>query len=84
MTAVNQRLRMMCRHCGSEDVAYMTEVRWDVGLQQWVASDTVLCDAFCDKCGDETEVIDVYEVVTGFVDCDGAPFVPEAKENAHD
>ena len=53
------QIKMVCEHCGSEDIGRDANARWDASLQDWVLSgvhDTFWCNA-C-----HTDDIDVVEV----------------------
>lgn len=57
----NERVKMVCRECGSEDVsAEVTAVRWDKEAQRWEVTGD-LCDKghYCDDCDGECRIDEV-------------------------
>jgi hypothetical protein len=58
MTETN-RIRPVCKVCGSSDVSRDAEVAWDVKNQEWTLK-CVQDQAFCNgECGRETYLIEV-------------------------
>lgn len=50
-------LRKVCSHCGSTNVTHDALVRWSEEDQRWEIA-SVLDNADCDECGDETHIED--------------------------
>lgn len=47
-------LKMVCAHCGSDEVSRDAAVRWDIGMQAWQIS-SIYDNGSCDHCGSETK-----------------------------
>lgn len=56
------KVRKVCKYCGSTDVLKDAWAEWDEEKQEWVLSD-VYDDDFCVVCDDETTIND--EDITG-------------------
>jgi hypothetical protein len=48
-------LRMVCEHCGSEDVTRDAWASWDIHTQDW-ALGAIFDYAYCHKCQDSTYI----------------------------
>jgi hypothetical protein len=51
------KVRKVCKHCGSENVAKDAWSNWDVDKQEWVLYD-VFDYEFCKTCEGETTIVD--------------------------
>jgi len=51
------KLRMKCRHCGSEEVFLDAYAEWDFDLQYWKLSN-VYEEAWCNQCEGETKIVE--------------------------
>ena len=49
----NQKVQMICSHCGSEEVKRDAWAEWDVEKQDWVLS-SVYDNTYCEGCEEET------------------------------
>lgn len=56
------KVRKVCKHCGSSDVRKDAWAEWDEDKQEWVLSD-VYDNEFCVVCDGETTIND--EDITG-------------------
>lgn len=54
-TKTAPRLRMVCSHCGSEEVKRDAWATWSTETQEWELSDT-FDNAYCDDCDGETSI----------------------------
>jgi Zn finger protein HypA/HybF involved in hydrogenase expression len=52
-----QKIRKVCKHCGSDNVSVDAIMRWDVDAQQWTLA-ALLDNSDCDDCGGETTIVD--------------------------
>jgi len=52
------RIRMVCTHCGSEDVRLDAWAEWDFDNQQWTLGETY-DHAHCHKCEGETSIDEI-------------------------
>ena len=51
-------LKMVCEHCGGENVKRDAWAEWDVASQQWTLG-AVFDNSYCDGCGGETSIEEV-------------------------
>jgi len=54
---------MVCKTCSSDDVYRDAWANWDYSLQQWMLSQA-FDNAWCEKCEDETNLIEVENETT--------------------
>ena len=52
------RIKMVCSHCGSDNVRNDAWACWDVEKQDWVLED-VLQDTYCGECDGESSLNEV-------------------------
>jgi len=52
---MTEKVRMICRYCGSENVMRDAWAIWNVTLQEWEL-DNVFDAAFCEDCGNPTSI----------------------------
>lgn len=53
---MNEKVRMVCSQCGSEEVLADAYAQWNVGSQQWEIVETFEKGAYCSKCDSETRI----------------------------
>lgn len=53
-----KKVKMVCKHCGSEEVYKDASVGWDIEKQEWVLI-TVFDNADCENCGGETIIEEI-------------------------
>jgi hypothetical protein len=53
---MSEKVRMVCSHCGSEDVVADAYAEWDVDLQAWEIVQTFDKGAYCNQCDGETRI----------------------------
>jgi hypothetical protein len=53
---MSDKVRMVCSHCGSEDVFTDAYARWDVKSQAWEIAQTFDKGAYCNHCDGETRI----------------------------
>ena len=56
-------INMVCKTCSSDDVYRDAWANWDYSLQQWMLSQA-FDNAWCEKCEDETNLIEVENETT--------------------
>jgi hypothetical protein len=50
-----RKTRIVCSHCGSENISVRAEVRWDYATQKWVFDDFMEgFDDWCEDCESES------------------------------
>lgn len=49
------RIKMVCSHCGSDDVMRDAYAAWDTVNQDWMLCN-VFDQAYCNQCGGETSL----------------------------
>jgi hypothetical protein len=49
-------VKMVCAHCGSDDVRADAYAQWDVETQKWEIAQTFDKGAYCSKCDGETRI----------------------------
>lgn len=57
------KVKKVCRHCGSSDVRKDAWAEWDEDKQEWVLAD-VFDNDYCMNCDGETTIVD-NEDITG-------------------
>lgn len=57
-TAAKQKLQIVCKCCGSEDVMRDAWAEWDVDAQAWVLK-SVFDAAYCESCDGEARLMEV-------------------------
>ena len=50
------KVKMVCSHCGSEEVLADAYAQWDVDNQLWEVVETYSKGAYCSKCDGETRI----------------------------
>jgi hypothetical protein len=50
------KVRMVCSHCGSDDVRADAYAEWDVESQKWEIAQTFEKGAYCNECDGETRI----------------------------
>ena len=53
---MDEKVKMVCAHCGSDDVRADAYAEWDVEAQKWEIAQTFEKGAYCDKCDGETRI----------------------------
>jgi hypothetical protein len=53
---MKQRVKMVCSHCGAEEVLADAYAQWDVEEQAWEIVETFDKGAYCSKCDAETRI----------------------------
>lgn len=54
-----KRVKMICGHCGGENVQADAYAHWNVETQQWELTNTFDKGAICDDCDGETRIKEV-------------------------
>jgi hypothetical protein len=50
------KVKMVCAHCGSDEVRADAYAQWDVEAQEWEVAQTFDKGAYCSKCDGETRI----------------------------
>jgi hypothetical protein len=53
------RVRMVCKYCGSEDVAHDAWAEWDLEAQIWVLRGEPFDNAYCFDCDGECSILEL-------------------------
>jgi hypothetical protein len=53
---MSKKIRIVCSHCGSEDVRADAYAQWDVDSQSWEIAQVFEKGAFCSQCDGETRI----------------------------
>jgi hypothetical protein len=53
---VTEKVKMVCAHCGSEDVVADAYAEWDVESQTWEITQTFDKGGYCSQCDGETRI----------------------------
>jgi hypothetical protein len=53
---MDKKVKMVCAHCGSDDVLADAYAKWDVETQTWEVTQTFDKGACCNKCDGETRI----------------------------
>ena len=53
---MDEKVKMVCAHCGSDDVRADAYAEWDVEAQKWEIAQTFEKGAYCNKCDGETRI----------------------------
>jgi len=54
-----ERIRVVCGQCGSDDVLADAYAEWDVGAQAWVVANVFDKGSFCNQCEGESRLREV-------------------------
>lgn len=53
---MTDRVKMVCSHCGSEDVVADAYAKWNVDSQAWQVAQTFDKGGYCSQCDGETRI----------------------------
>jgi hypothetical protein len=53
----HQKIKKVCKYCGSENVSVDATARWNVDTQAWELAG-LFDNSDCDDCGGETTIVD--------------------------
>ena len=53
---MDHMVKMVCAHCGSDDVRADAYAGWDVEAQKWELAQTFDKGAYCNQCDGETRI----------------------------
>jgi len=53
---MSEKVRIVCSHCGSDEVRADAYAEWDVESQKWEIAQTFEKGAYCNQCDGETRI----------------------------
>jgi hypothetical protein len=53
---MREKVRMVCAHCGGEDVRANAYASWNADAQTWEIAQTFEKGAYCSECESETHI----------------------------